>query len=257
MPSRDRHHRRPIIAANWKMHKTGTDAGAFFAELIQALGNEPRHFAVVAPPFTAIPAAVEAARELPDFAIAGQNCDWRPSGAFTGEVSAPMLAAAGCGYVIIGHSERRQFFGETDESVNRRIRAALDAGLVALVCVGETLAEREAGQTEAVLTRQFERGFYGFSSDEMLHCVLAYEPVWAIGTGRTATPELAQQAHAMLRGLAHQLGGGEVAHHLRILYGGSVKPDNLTGLLAQPDIDGGLVGGASLDAKSFATLLRS
>ncbi|MGH9535621.1 MAG: triose-phosphate isomerase [Terriglobales bacterium] len=256
MPSRDRHHRRPIIAANWKMHKTGAEATAFFAALRTELGEEPRHFAVVAPPFTALAAAVEAARDFPNCAIAGQNCDWRPSGACTGEVSAPMLAAAGCGYVIIGHSERRQFFGETDESVNRRIRAALEAGLVALVCVGESLAEREAGHTEAVLTRQFERAFFGFSAEDMLHCVVAYEPVWAIGTGRTATPEMAQAAHAFLRGLAHRLGGGEVAHHLRVLYGGSVKPDNLPGLLAQPDIDGGLVGGASLDPNHFATLLR-
>ncbi|MGH9507625.1 MAG: triose-phosphate isomerase [Terriglobales bacterium] len=257
MPARAQHHRRPILAANWKMNKTAAETTAFFADLARALGDAPRHFAVVAPPFPAIPAAVTAARQLEHCAIAGQNCDWRASGAFTGEVSAPMLAAAGCGYVIVGHSERRQFFGDTDDAVNRRARAVLEAGLVAIVCVGEKLDEREAGETEAVLTRQFERAFFGLGAEEMLRCVLAYEPVWAIGTGRTATPELAQQAHALLRGLAQRMGGGEVAHHLRILYGGSVKPDNLAGLLAQPDIDGGLVGGASLDAAGFAQLLRT
>lgn len=257
MPARAEHHRRPLLAANWKMHKTAAETTAFFIALAQALGSAPRHFAVVAPPFPAIPAAVEAARQLEHCAIAGQNCDWRPSGAFTGEVSAPMLAAAGCGYVILGHSERRQFFGETDESVNRRVRAALEAGLVAIVCVGETLDQREAGETEAVLTRQFDRAFFGCGAEEMLRCVLAYEPVWAIGTGHTATPEMAQEAHHLLRGLAHRMGGGEVAHHLRILYGGSVKPGNLAGMLAQPDIDGGLVGGASLDAASFAAMLRT
>lgn len=249
--------RRPIMAANWKMHKTPAETEEFFLRLRPALERAPAPapFVVVAPPFPCIPAAVHAARGLENVAIAGQNLFWEKQGAFTGEVSAAMLRACGCSYVIIGHSERRQYFGETDESVNRKTRAALAGGLTPIVCVGETLAEREAGATEAVLRRQFEKGLWELSAEHILGCVVAYEPVWAIGTGRTATPELAQAAHAFLRALARALFGGEAADRLRILYGGSVKPENIAGLIAQPDIDGGLVGGASLDPAAFAALL--
>lgn len=247
-------HRRPIMAANWKMHKTPAETAEFFQTLRPRLLERPAPFVVVAPPFPCIPAAVAAAQGL-DVAIAGQNLHWEARGAFTGEVSGPILKAAGCEYAIVGHSERRQFFGETDETVQRKVRAALAVDLTPIVCIGETLAERDADQTEAVLRRQFERGLWGLGVEEVLHCVLAYEPVWAIGTGRTASPATAQAAHQFLRALAHEVFGGEAARHLRILYGGSVKPDNIAGLLAQPDVDGGLVGGASLDAAAFAALL--
>ena len=246
--------RRPIMAANWKMHKTPAETAEFFAALRPRLLAGAAPFVVVAPPFPCIPAAVTAAAGL-DVAIAGQNLYWEPRGAFTGEVSGSILKAAGCDYVIVGHSERRQYFGETDETVNRKVGAALAAGLTPIVCVGETLAEREAGHTETVLRRQFERGLWSLGVEQILNCVLAYEPVWAIGTGRTATPETAQAAHAFLRALAQSIFGGEAARHLRILYGGSVKPENVAGLMAQPDVDGGLVGGASLDAACFASLL--
>lgn len=248
--------RLPIMAANWKMYKTQEEAADFFLKLRPVLEAVTRCFVVVAPPFLSIPAAVEATNGLSTVAISGQNLHWEKEGAFTGEVSARMLKAAGASYVIIGHSERRQYFGETDETVNKKIRAALDGGLSPIVCVGEMLAQREAGETEAVLKRQFERGLYGLGAEELLQCVLAYEPVWAIGTGRTASPEVAQEAHAFLRSQATLIFGAEAANRLRILYGGSVKPDNVAGLMAQPDIDGGLVGGASLKPDSFASLIN-
>jgi triosephosphate isomerase len=245
--------RTPIMAANWKMHKTPEETVEFFRQL--DLEGAQECFIVVAPPFTCIAAAVEAAQGR-GIAIAGQNLHWKREGAFTGEVSARQLVAAGCTYAIVGHSERRQYFGETDETVNLKIRAALDVNLTPIVCVGETLAQREVNQTELVLRHQFERGLWGFSAEELLHCVIAYEPVWAIGTGRTATPEMAQSAHQYIRERALITFGDETAAHLRILYGGSVKPENISGLMAQPDIDGALVGGASLQPDSFAKLLR-
>lgn len=248
--------RRPIMAANWKMYKTQEEAADFFLKLRPVLEGETRCFVVVAPPFLSIPTAVEAVRGLANIAIAGQNLHWEKEGAYTGEVSARMLLAAGAGYVIIGHSERRQYFGETDETVNRKLRAALDAGLAPIVCVGETLDQREAGQTEAVLKQQFERGLWELGAEELPQCVIAYEPVWAIGTGRTASPEMAQDAHAYLRQLASVTFGDEAAARVRILYGGSVKPENVAALMAQPDIDGGLVGGASLKPDSFASLIN-
>ncbi len=247
--------RRPLMAANWKMHKTPAESAAFIEQLRPQV-NDAACDIVVAPPFVCIPAAVHAAGDSV-IAISGQNLFWETSGAYTGEVSGAMLQAAGCRYVIIGHSERRQYFQETDETVNRRLQAALKMALIPIVCVGETLQEREAGQTEAVLSRQFEGGLRGLSAAEMQNVVIAYEPVWAIGTGRTASPEMAQEAHAFLRGCIARQFDTRTAAKVRILYGGSVKPDNVAGLMAQADIDGGLVGGASLQVDSFLALVKA
>ncbi|MHB8733896.1 MAG: triose-phosphate isomerase [Terriglobales bacterium] len=247
--------RKPIMAGNWKMYKTPDETTQFFQRLRPAVSAVQHCYMVVAAPFVCIPAAVEAAHGL-DIGIAGQNLHWEKEGAYTGEISGRMLAAAGCTHVIVGHSERRQYFGETDETVNRKVRAALEVGLTPIVCVGETLAQREAQQTEIVLRHQFERGLWGLSAEEVLRCVIAYEPVWAIGTGRTATPEIAQTTQHALRQRALVTFGGETAGNLRILYGGSVKPDNVKGLMSQPDIDGALVGGASVQAESFAALVN-
>ena len=237
------------------MYKTHADTRVFFQAFKPAVGASKHCDIVVAPPFTAIGAAVEAARGSA-IGIAAQNCHWEREGAFTGEVSAAMLAEAGCRAVIIGHSERRQYFGETDDSVNRKVRAALAEGLTPIVCVGETLAEREANQTLAVLQRQFEGGLASLTPEDFSRILLAYEPVWAIGTGRTATPEIAAEAHRHIRQLAAAQFSGESASDLRILYGGSVKPENIRSLMFQPDIDGALVGGASLDPKSLAAIVN-
>jgi triosephosphate isomerase len=199
--------------------------------------------------------AIEAARGT-NIGIGAQDLFWLKEGAYTGEVSAPMLAAAGCQWAIVGHSERRQYFGETDESVFKKTAAALEAGLTPIVCVGERLEEREGGMTENVLARQFAGGLAGLTPEQFARVVIAYEPVWAIGTGRTATPEIAQEAHSFLRGQIRARFGEEAAQACRILYGGSVKPDNIKGLMAQPDLDGALVGGASLDAASFAAIVN-
>ena len=206
-------------------------------------------------PLVKIAAAVDAARAS-RVGIGGQNCDWRKEGAFTGEVAAPMLKAAGCEYVIIGHSERRQFFGETDASVLERTKAALEAGLTPIVCVGELLAEREAGTTNDVLKTQCNGGLFALTPEQFAKIVIAYEPVWAIGTGKVATPEIAADAHRAIRGEVESRYGKELAGATRILYGGSVKPDNVKGLMAQPDIDGALVGGASLDPASFSAIVN-
>ena len=247
--------RRPLIAGNWKMYKTIAETEAFMDQLAPRI-FEVRHCEIViAPPFTALRRAAELG-EGHGIAISAQDVHWEKEGAFTGEVSAAMLREAGCRYTIIGHSERRQFFGETDESVHRKLRAALAAGLRPIVCVGELLAEREAGQTEAVLDRQLAGGLAGLTEAEFSPIIIAYEPVWAIGTGRTATPEIAEQAHAFIRGRVAQRVSQAAAERLRILYGGSVKPDNIAGLMAQPDIDGALVGGASLEPASFAAIIR-
>lgn len=247
--------RRPVIAGNWKMYKTRAEARAFFADFLPLVATTQHCEIVVAPPFTAISAAVEAARDS-SVAIGGQDLHWLSEGAFTGEVSGKMLAEAGCAYVIVGHSERRQYFGETDLSVHRKTEAALQANLTPIVCVGEMLADREANRTEAVLKRQFEDGLASLTPAEFSRILIAYEPVWAIGTGRTATPEIASEAHRFLRGLAAARFTHEQASALRILYGGSVKPDNIEGLMAQAEIDGALVGGASLDAKSLAAIVN-
>jgi triosephosphate isomerase len=247
--------RRPVIAGNWKMYKTQAEARAYFAALAPLVQNCVHCDIIVAPAFTALASAVEAVKGTP-ISIAAQDMHGEPEGAFTGEVSAAMLVETGCRAVIIAHSERRQFFGETDESANKKVKAALGAGLTPILCVGELLAEREGGMTEEVLTRQFNGGVAALTGAEFSRIILAYEPVWAIGTGRTATPEMAAEAHRFLRGRAAASFTPERAAGLRILYGGSVKPDNIKGLMAQVDIDGALVGGASLNAEAFASIVN-
>ncbi len=246
--------RRPVIAGNWKMHKTIAESAAFAARLRPLVERIDHCEIVLAPPFTALRAVAEAVKGS-RIGVAAQDVHWNPQGAHTGEVSPAMLRDAGCTHVIIGHSERRQDHGETDERVNRKLKASVAAGLTALVCVGETLAQREAGETREVLRRQFEGGLAGLTVDEFSRMMVAYEPVWAIGTGRTSTPEMAAESHRYLRDLARQRFGESVASQERILYGGSVKPDNIRGLMAQEEIDGALVGGASLEVESFLAIV--
>lgn len=246
--------RKPVMAANWKMHKTPRETGEFFASFKPLVADSDHCEIVVCPPFTGLAAAIEAAAGSA-IGIGAQNLYWEMQGAFTGEIAPGMLSAAGCRYVIIGHSERRQYFGETDETVSRKIAAAQEAELVPIVCVGELLDEREAGQTEAVLKKQVNGAFCSLTAGQFSPIIIAYEPVWAIGTGRTATPEMAAEAHRFLRGLVGELFGPESAQQVRILYGGSVKPANVKGLMAQPDIDGALVGGAGLEPGSFAAIV--
>jgi triosephosphate isomerase len=247
--------RRPVIAGNWKMYKTQAEARAYFSALAPLVQGCVHCDIIVAPPFTALADSVEAVKGTP-ISIAAQDLHGEPEGAFTGEVSAAMLVEAGCRAVIIAHSERRQFFGETDETANKKVKAALAAGLTPILCVGELLAERESGKTEEVLERQFSGGVAALTGAEFSRIILAYEPVWAIGTGRTATPEMAAEAHRSLRGRAAAIFTPERAAGLRILYGGSVKPDNIKGLMAQVEIDGALVGGASLNAEAFASIVN-
>jgi len=246
--------RRPVIAGNWKMYKTQGETRAFFDAFKPLVANSHHCDIIIAPPFTDLSTAAEAARGSA-ITIAGQNADWHPEGAFTGEISMRMLLDAGCRSVLVGHSERRQYFGETDESVNKKVKAALEAGLTPIVCVGESLAERENDRTHHTLKRQFEGGLAALTGAEFSRILLAYEPCWAIGTGRTATPEIAADAHRFIRGLADAQFTSERASAVRILYGGSVKPDNIPGLMAQVEIDGALVGGASLDPQSFASIV--
>ena len=247
--------RRRVIAGNWKMYKTLADTRAFFSAFLPLVSNAKRCDIVVAPPFTAISTAAEAAKDS-SVAIAGQNVSWSKEGAFTGEVSAPTLAEAGCRYVVIGHSERRQLFRETDDNVAKKTLMALESSLTPIVCLGETQEERDAGLAEAILSRQFNGGPGALTSDEFSRILIAYEPVWAIGTGRTATPEIAAEAHSFLRRCAGEKFSVRLASALRILYGGSVKPDNIQGLMVQEELDGALVGGASLDPKSFAAIVN-
>ena len=247
--------RRRLIAGNWKMYKSAADTRAFFSAFVPLVSAAKHCDIVIAPPFTAIPAAVEAAKNT-NIAIGGQDVHWEKEGAFTGEISPQMLVEAGCRYVIIGHSERRQFFGETDETVAKKTKAAIAAGLTPIVCVGEMLRDREAGHTERVCHAQFTGGPGSLTAEEFSRILIAYEPVWAIGTGRTATPEIAAAAHRFLRKCAAERFSANHASALRILYGGSVKPDNIKGLMAEEELDGALVGGASLDAKSFASIVN-
>jgi len=247
--------RKPLIAGNWKMYKTITETQTFFDQIAPMVSEVHHCDMVIAAPFTALRHAVEHGAPL-GFGISGQDLYWEKEGAFTGEVSAAMLRDAGCRYTLIGHSERRQFFGETDPTVNRKLKAALAATLLPIVCIGESLAEREANQTEAVLDRQLTAGLAGLTEADFSPIIVAYEPVWAIGTGRTATPEIAQQAHAFIRTRLTGIVSPAAAERTRLLYGGSVKPDNIAGLMAQPDIDGALVGGASLDHRSFAAIVH-
>ncbi len=248
--------RKPVVAGNWKMHKTAAEAAAYVEALKPTANGANDREIIVAPPFPALPSAVAASRGT-RIKICAQNLHWEPTGAYTGEVSAGMLAAIGCSHVIIGHSERRQYFGETDGTVHLKVLAALDAGLTPIVCVGETLEQREAGNTDTVLREQFSAGMGALEPEQFGNLILAYEPVWAIGTGRTATPDMAAESHSLLRSLVASRFGNPAAFALRILYGGSVKPSNFAGLLEREDIDGGLVGGASLDPESFAALVRA
>jgi len=247
--------RTKLMAANWKMYKTPEQTQAFFRDFLPMVEDHKRDEIAVCTPFVCLPAAAAAAKGS-NVAIGGQNMHWEKEGAFTGETSADMLLAVGCTHVIIGHSERRQYFGETDDVVNFKLKAALEAGLAPIVCVGEVLEEREAGLTEEVLRRQCLRAFHAISGKKAEKLVVAYEPVWAIGTGKTATPEMAADAHVIIRGEAAKAFGQEFADNLRILYGGSVKPENVKALMAQEEIDGALVGGASLDPKSFTAIVK-
>ena len=247
--------RTPLMAGNWKMYKTPAETKAFFETLLPLVAQSTHADIAICPPFVDIAAAVEAAAGS-RVAIGGQNCEYRKEGAYTGEVSAPMLKAAGCSCVIIGHSERRQYYGETDATVLLKTKSALENGLQAIVCVGELLADREAGKTNDVLATQFSGGIAGLTPEEFAKIVIAYEPVWAIGTGKVATPEIAEDAHKVIRGLAAAKFGADAAAKVRILYGGSVKPNNVKGLMEQPDIDGALVGGAALEAVSFSQLVN-
>jgi triosephosphate isomerase (TIM) len=237
------------------MYKSQAEARAYFSALAPLVQGCVHCDIIVAPPFTVLAAAVESVKGTA-ISIAAQDMHGEPEGAFTGEVSAAMLVEAGCRAVIIAHSERRQFFGETDESANKKVKAALAAGLTPILCVGELLAEREGGKTGEVLERQFSGGVAALTGAEFSRIILAYEPVWAIGTGRTATPEMAAEAHRFLRQQAAAIFTPERAAGLRILYGGSVKPDNIKGLMAQVEIDGALVGGASLNAEAFASIVK-
>jgi triosephosphate isomerase (TIM) len=247
--------RKPVIAGNWKMYKTRGETAAFIEALKPRVAGVTHCEIVVAPPFTALAAASEAAKSS-NIRIAAQDTHWDAEGAHTGDISPQMILDAGCSHVIIGHSERRHDHGETDEQVNRKLKAALAAGLVPIVCVGETLEEREGGNTQKVLERQFTGGFAGLTPPEFSRIMMAYEPVWAIGTGRTATPEQAAESHAYLRQLVRGQFGEERAQAARILYGGSVKPQNVRGLMAQEEIGGALVGGASLTVDSFAAIIN-
>lgn len=247
--------RKKLIAANWKMSKTPDQAEAFLGAFLPLVFGHTRDEIVICPPYLSISVVAELLQNT-GIGVGGQNMFWEKEGPYTGEVSAPMLVAAGCTHVIIGHSERRQYFGETDETVNRKLKAALVGGLTAIVCVGEVLAEREAGICDDVLRRQTENALREISGDQVSKFTIAYEPVWAIGSGKTATPEIAADAHLVIRKQAALALGEEAAKKLRILYGGSIKPENAKALMSQEEIDGGLVGGASLDPKSFAAIVR-
>ena len=247
--------RKKLIAANWKMFKTPDQTKDFFRAFLPLVDGHSRDEIAVCPPYIDLPAAVEAARGS-SISIGAQNFYWEKEGAFTGEISGPMLVAVGATHVIIGHSERRQYFGETDDTVNMKLKVALEAGLTPIVCVGEMLEEREANLTDDVLRRQCLRAFHAISGKKAGKLVVAYEPVWAIGTGKTATPQMAADAHAIIRAEAGKAFGDEFANGLRILYGGSVKPDNAKSLMSEEEIDGALVGGASLDPKSFTAIVK-
>jgi len=247
--------RRPVIAGNWKMFKTRSETSAFFDALIPQIQDVEHCDIVVAPPYTALPTAVVEA-EGTRVAIGAQDVHWEEQGAFTGEVSVKMLVDIGCTYTIIGHSERRQYFCEIDETVEKKTRAAVAGGLTSIVCVGELLSERDSGQALEVVRRQVHNGLGRLTPSDLYHIIVAYEPVWAIGTGRTATPEIAAEMHAAIRKTFAEIYNEAAADALRILYGGSVKPDNIAALMKEKEIDGALVGGASLDPTSFAAIIK-
>jgi triosephosphate isomerase len=247
--------RKKLIAANWKMYKTPDQARTFVTDFLPLVAGHDRDEIVLCPPYVDLQATIEATKGT-QLAVGAQNLHWEKEGAFTGEISTGMLLAIGCTHVVIGHSERRQYFAETDDTVNRKVETALEAGLTPICCVGEVLQEREAGLTDDVLRRQCARAFSGISAKKAAKLVIAYEPVWAIGTGKTATPQIAADAHSVIRGEAAKAFGQPFADGLRILYGGSVKPDNAKALMSEEEIDGALVGGASLDPKSFAAIVK-
>jgi triosephosphate isomerase len=247
--------RVPLLAGNWKMHCTAAEAAELAAAVVDAARDVTTRDVLVAPPFPSLPAVAErlaGSRIL----LAGQNLHWEDKGAFTGEVSGPMLRAVGCTHVIVGHSERRQLFGDTDEGVARKVGAALRNGLTPILCVGEALQQREANETWSVIDRQVRAALAGLDAAAIGRLVLAYEPVWAIGTGKVATPEQAQEVHGSIRKLLDELAGPRVAATVRILYGGSVKPDNIDALMRQTDLDGALVGGASLNVSDFSRIVH-
>jgi triosephosphate isomerase len=248
--------RKKIVAGNWKMNTTRATAVPLAGAVVRGVGPSPRITVVLCPPFPYLPYIAELVRGTP-IGLGGQDAYCEPEGAFTGEVSPQMLLDVGCKYVIIGHSERRHKLGESDALINRKARAALTAGLTVILCVGETLEERDGGRTEAVLDAQITAGLEAVTAGMLRKAVLAYEPVWAIGTGRHATPEQAQEAQAFLRRRVGQLCGDEAAQGLRIQYGGSVTPENAAALMVQPDVDGALVGGASLSAEKFLAIVRA
>ena len=247
--------RKKLIAANWKMYKNPDQTREFFSAFLPLVKSHTRDEIVVCPPYIDIPAAIEVTNGT-NVGIGAQNMYWEKEGAYTGEISPGMILASGCTHVIIGHSERRQYFGETDDTVNKRLRVASETGLTPIVCVGEVLEEREAGVTDDILRRQCSVAFRGMSAAKAAKLVVAYEPVWAIGTGKTATPQIAASAHLTIRGEVAKAFGREFANKVRILYGGSVKPDNANSLMSEEEIDGALVGGASLDPKNFATIVQ-
>lgn len=247
--------RTKLIAGNWKMYKTPDQTRDFFQAFLPLVAKHTRDEILICPPFVDLQAAIESAKGS-NVLVGAQNVHWANEGAFTGEISPVVLLDIGVTHVIIGHSERRQYFGETDDTVNLRLKNALETGLTPIVCVGEVLEEREANLTEDVLRRQCTRAFHKISTKKAGKLVVAYEPVWAIGTGKTATPQLASEAHAVIRGEAAKTFGPEFANQLRILYGGSVKPENAKTLMSEEEIDGALVGGASLDPKSFAAIVK-
>ncbi len=247
--------RKPVIAGNWKLFKTSGEAVDFVTTLIPRINDIADVEIIIAPVFTVLD-IVKKTLNGSDLKLAAQDCFWEDEGAFTGEVSAKMLTDVGCSHVIIGHSERRQYFAETDEMVNKKIKAAIQGNLAVIFCIGETLAEREAEETFPVLEKQIAGGLSGIPAADIDRVIIAYEPVWAIGTGKTATEIQAQEAHKFIRDLVSRLYDQIIAERIRILYGGSVKPENIKGLMSQPDIDGALVGGASLKAESFASIVR-
>ena len=248
-------HRKPLIAGNWKMFKTGPEALETADRLVKLLSTTMDVDVMIAPPFTAL-ALVSDLLKKTRISLGAQNLFWEAEGAYTGEISASMLVSAGCRYVIVGHSERRQYFGETDETVNQKIKAVVTNDLIPVMCVGESETERESKETFSVLDRQVQKGLKGFSADEMETLVMAYEPVWAIGTGKTATADQAQEVHLFLREMLEKKFGNNLAKSIRILYGGSVKSDNIKELMTMPDIDGALIGGASLEPETFSKIVQ-
>jgi triosephosphate isomerase len=247
--------RKKVMAANWKMHKNPDQTRAYLRDFLPMVAGHSRDEIVVCPPYIDLCVAVKVSRDS-NINIGAQDLFWEKEGAYTGEICPGMLLDIGCTHVIIGHSERRQYFGETDDMVNFKLKAALEAGLAPIACVGEVLEEREANLTEDVLRRQCLRAFHAISGKKAAKLIVAYEPVWAIGTGKTATPRLAAEAHLLIRGEAAKAFGDEFSQTLRILYGGSVKPENVKALMAEAEIDGALVGGASLDPKSFTAIVK-